>query len=640
VAPLARIRALKRRHAFAPGLPMENTLNYQFNYGAQPAPAMPLRIDPTAPLFASEDGMVASLSSHECIFVAKRTGESHVMTFQVLQALDQCREFRTLDEHIARIQSTISGLNGKRDEIKRVLDSLAQRRLLVSDQQFFELARSAPLQAAPMRAVFIRACDRPAQLEQLLRSLTDYERRFRAGRHYIVLDDSVLPAHVNEQRDLLREFARTTGCKSSYVGLAERTKLIEKLVRARPQSREVVARLLLREAHPHAQRFGGGRGLNMALLLGAGARLAVLDDDLRLPLKRPDYARQGLDANPGAFQVARFYPSMEEALRDGNEIEQDPFELHLEACGQPLGALARYPLERAALRGMNMTRLDLLSSSSRAVTTHQGTYGSARTENATWLYSLDDESRARFWQDRASYLRNIEAQFVWHGVAQARALEVAGFTPFTMDNSRLLPCTNPVGRGEDSLASALTRYCHPDAIAFELPEAIGHAQETARKRSDKTQSADLPRVNHFLRDYVQRQFGLFKAADTTQRLSLLANVLRDLAGASAADRVAHLREYLGYVRANTIDRLQHQLEAATSAPVYWQADVRSIVQANAKVLLSNVPPRLGDWPEELDESGCATALAGELTAMADALEHWPGLWQHAAEQGEKLLTGL
>src|SRR5262252_3445318 len=136
---------------------MESSLNYQFNYGVQPSPAAPLRVDPNAPVFASEDGMVASLSSHECIFVAKRSGEPHVMTFQVLQALDQCREFRSLDEHIARIQSTIAGLSGKRDEIKRVLDSLAARRLLVSDQQFVERMRSNRVEQAGMRAVFIRA---------------------------------------------------------------------------------------------------------------------------------------------------------------------------------------------------------------------------------------------------------------------------------------------------------------------------------------------------------------------------------------------------------------------------------------------------------------------------------------------------
>ena len=87
----------------------------------------------------------------------------------------------------------------------------------------------------------------------------------------------------------------------------------------------------------------------------------------------------------------------------------------------------------------------------------------------------------------------------------------------------------------------------------------------------------------------------------------------------------HLREYLSYERADIIDRLQHQLDAAPEAPVYWQADVRAIVQANAKALLAKTPPRLGDWPEDIDDNGCASALAAELNGMADALEHWPAL---------------
>ncbi|HEY8011058.1 MAG TPA: hypothetical protein VIE67_08680, partial [Rudaea sp.] len=231
-------------------------------------------------------------------------------------------------------------------------------------------------------------------------------------------------------------------------------------------------------------------------------------------------------------------------------------------------------------------------------------------------------------------------QHIWYGVAQARVLEVSGFTPFAMDNSQLLPCTNPVGRGEDSLHGALMRYCHPDALTLELPEAVGHVQESARKRSDRTMSVYAPRVNYFLRDYVQRQFGLFKAADPGQRLRFLAEVLRDLAGATAADRIAHLREYLSYARADVIDRLQHQLEGAADAPVYWQADVRAIAESNAKALLAKAPPRLADWPEDIDAAGCASALAGELGGLADALEHWPALWQHAAEQGEKLLGTL
>ncbi|HEX6834266.1 MAG TPA: hypothetical protein VF132_12090 [Rudaea sp.] len=620
---------------------MENSLNYQFNYGPMPVSGLSPRVDPNAPMYASEDGLVASLSSQECIFQVKRSGEPHVMTFQVLQALDQCREFRTLDEQVARIQSTIAGLADKRDEIKRVLDSLVTRKLLISDAAFIQRLTQAKARAqAPFRAVFIRACDRPAQLAQLLASLTEYERRHRANRHYVVLDDSVLPAHVNEQRDLLREFARTTGCKAGYFGAAERKKLVDRLVKAVPQAKAVIPMLLAREAHPHAQRFGGGRGWNLALLLSAGARLALLDDDLRLPLKRLDSARPGLDPDPKALPFAHFYSNMEEALTSGSEVAADPFEADLAVCGQSLGA-AGYAIDRNALRGLNLSRLDLLDGDARIVATHHASYGSSRTETGLWLYQLDPASSREFWSDRAAYLRNVDAQHVWHGVDQARVIEVAGFTPFTMDNGQLLPCTNPVGRGEDGLAGALTRYCCPDALVFDMPEAIGHVQEAARKRADKTLAAHLPRVNHFLRDYVQRQFGLFKAADPGQRLRFMADVLRDLAGASVSDRVAHLHEYLSYVRADIIDRLQHQIEASTDAPVYWQADARAIVESNAKALLAHsAPPRLGDWAEDIDANGCAAALSEELRSMADALECWPALWQHAAEQGEKLLTAL
>ena len=65
---------------------MQTTLNYQITYPPQAAPRPAAVADPNAPLYASEDGLVASLSSQECIFQIKRSGETHVMTFQVLQA--------------------------------------------------------------------------------------------------------------------------------------------------------------------------------------------------------------------------------------------------------------------------------------------------------------------------------------------------------------------------------------------------------------------------------------------------------------------------------------------------------------------------------------------------------------------------
>jgi hypothetical protein len=620
---------------------MATNFSFHATYPMQPTALGSRSVDPDAPLYASEDGSVASLSSQECIFLNKRSGETHVMTFQVLQAMDQCREFRSLDEHIARIESTIAGLAGKREDVRRVLDSLIQRGLLVSDSTFLNrLDRTPDEEPAAMRGVFIRACDRPEQFSRLITSLTEYERQHRAGRRYFVLDDSSLAAHANEQRDVLREFARGTGCKVHYFGRSETAKLAERLCKETSCASGAVHRLLLRDAHPHAQRFGGGRGWNLAMLLSAGARMALLDDDLLLPLRRPEHARPGMDPNPLVRQTAKFLPNMEQALRAGEEVHDDPFELHLRACGRGVGRLLAtdYTIDRNALRGINMGRLDLYTARAHVVSTQAASYGSSRSAFGLWLYQLEGEARAEFWRDRESYLRNCEAQSIVQGTTQAQVMAVAGYTPLTIDNSRMLPCSNPVGRGQDSLAGAVTRFCHPEAVSLTLPEAIGHVQESARNRSRRTLAEHVPHVNYFLRDFVQRQFDMFHAEDPGTRMQLLAQILRDLAGASERYRIAHLREYLSYARADLIDRIQHQIEAAKDAPVYWQADAREIVQANAKAMLANRAPRLSDWAEDIDEVGCARALAQECEMLAECLESWPVLWQHAEDQGDKLLA--
>lgn len=621
---------------------MSNELGYEINYGSLAvAPAQP-RPDPDAPLYASEDGVVASLSNNECIFLVRRSGDTHVMTFQVLQALDQSREFRTLDEHAARILATIPGLQAQRDGVTRVLESLTTRGLLVSDRDFIQrVAAATPREPAPLRAVFIRACDRPEQLARLLESLADYERRTRANRHYVLLDDSTARDAINRHRDLLREFARATGCKLTYVGAAERARLIERVVRAVPQAAMVLPQLLADAGG--GDRFGGGRAWNTALLLSAGARFVMLDDDHRLPLRRLDDARDGLDPNPSAPPTTQFYRNIDNALGAGEEIDRDPFELHLEAVGRPLGTLAasaRYAIERTSLRGLPLSRLDHLRGDAPVLASLHGSYGSSRTESGAWLYRLPAAERAEFTRDRDGYLRNVEAGSIWYGYRQARATTAGTFTPFAFDNSVLLPCTNPLGRGEDALFARVMALCHPGALMLELPVAIGHVQESQRKRSPRTLAAHTPRFNYFIGDFVQRQLPEFNAADPAQRLGLLAAHLRDIGAASEAGRLRQLREYLAYARADLIEHMQGQYDSAPDAPVYWQADVRSIIEANGRALIAKAPPRLGDWPADADDAASARLLREDTTRLAAAYDAWPALWTHAREQGERLLGAL
>jgi len=204
----------------------------------------------------------------------------------------------------------------------------------------------------------------------------------------------------------------------------------------------------------------------------------------------------------------------------------------------------------------------------------------------------------------------------------------------------MLPCTNPLGRGEDALFSRVVELCHDGALMLELPVAIGHVQETQRKRSTQTLAAHVPRFNYFVADFVRRQLPEFNAEDPAQRLSLLAAHLRDVGGASDRGCVRQLQDYLAYTRADLIERLQGQYDAAPDAPVYWQADVRTIIQENGKALIAKAPPRLGDWPEGIDETACANLLRKETTELAAAYEAWPSLWSCAREQGARLLGAV
>lgn len=620
---------------------MNRTPEFQVSYGNTNFAATPRRPSPDAPLYAAVDAMVAPLSSDEFAFISKDSGERQVLSHHVLQTMDQCREFRSLDEHVARVAAVVPGLT-QHERIRKGLEGLAASGLLVSDSNYLAGLERAP-ESAPrsLHAIYIRACDRPAQLRLLLNSLADYERKFRAARLIVLLDDSVEESNRDLNRDLLREFARAVGNPVSYVGPAERVKLRERLLKIVPAAKDSLEWLL--DRGKRTRRAGGGRSWNLALLLSAGRMFAMLDEDFRFPLRRHADTRDGLEPNPAQAASARFYRRLDDALAAGEEDAQDPFELHLAVCGDRLGAaLGRdeYRLDRNSLRGINLGRLEHLRGDARVLYSLNGTCGSSGAESALWLYHLDADSRAEFWGDRDAYLRNVEAQSLWYGCLRAKPAPTAYFSPFLFDNRELLPCTNPDGRGEDGLASAATRFSRQESIVMHLPTAIGHAQEAARKRSEVTMAAHTPRFNHFLRDHVSNQGNLSRASDPARRLALLGEMVGDVAAADTATLGGMLDEYLSFVRADVVERLQNQFEMLSDAPVYWQADVRMIVRNNGNALLAHGAPRLGDWPEDIDATACAEAARGELNDMAQAWRSWPAVWQAAREQGDRLLAGL
>jgi hypothetical protein len=605
-------------------LPVEFT----FNLGAHPQAA---KVAPL--LYASVPGRASALGNDEVVFLDQTSGRTHVMTAQVLGAMDQCRQFKPLDAHVQAIVAAQPALAGQQTAVRRVLEGLAARGLLLTDQQLAtRFAAVAAEPEAPFAGAFIRACNRPRQLRRLLDSLVEYERGFGAKRRYVVIDDSDEPSARAEHRRLLEAFARETGAETALFDHGKWNELVHAL-EAGPIGPGGSARSLLWHG-PEAR--GGGAGMNLALLLSAGSRVALLDDDFVLPLHRHPNYRPGLlfDARGWA---AHTYADVESALRSGEVVATDPFALHLSMCGQRLGRIVQSvpgcELGGGPLFGLDLSRNGLLDPQRRVLATLNGHRGQSGAESLGWLFLLPAAARAATSRDRDTFLASLEDPAVWYGTAGHTVSARGNYTPFCIDNSRLMPCTNPVGRGEDVLFASLASLMHRDDVVIDLPFAIAHQQEGVRDRKASLGRAERPGSVKCFADFANDVAPGLRAADPGERLAGMAFRLRDLAAGSDADLQGYLSEYLAYRRSRMIDALQRSLASAGDVPEGWALEVKRLIEANARALSEGGTARLAGWPEDADAASCAARFRDEARSLAARLDTWPALWGWGREHG-------
>ncbi len=597
---------------------------------------------PPGPLFAAASGIVMSLGPDECIYRLRADGSQHVMTHQVFEALHLCRAFRSLDEHAAVVAQGVQGMAGRTDVVRQVLDNLVARQLMLSGEGYLAaLAQDADANPAPLRAVFIRANDRPTGLRALAADLLANELAHRAGHRYVVLDESRDAANLRSNAETLARFAQDAGVRVDHFDANRWRATLDRLVRARPEAGDSLRWLLARE--PDATpRLGDGTARNLATLLGAGARIALIDDQTRLPLRSAPDAMAGLDLATGSAMPVRFYDDVQAALAAGTEVAGDPFNAQLDWCGQSLGhLLARNPQlmpDRTALAGVEPASLPHLDAGSHIASTINGVRGDAAGAGRDWLFLLEGDSRVQFWSDRERYLRHLDGASVWFGPRRPRLLDQAQHAPFLLDASRMSPPTLPDAARGDLLAGMLTRAMWPHSVVLHSACTLGHQGQPGPRRPGSAGQADTPGLASLLTDLLSSRLDDIRAESPTRRLRSVANTIGDLAAASPAKRADMLAEYLAFARSDLVARLQASFLAAEDPPVYWQADVRELITVNGRALTDGGAPRLDGWPESLDTpQSCADRFARELDRFAVALDAWPAVWQHALEQGPRLL---
>ncbi len=155
---------------------------------------------------------------------------------------------------------------------------------------------------------------------------------------------------------------------------------------------------------------------------------------------------------------------------------------------------------------------------------------------------------------------------------------------------------------------------------------MGHIQTSKRERSGFNHIARRPNFNNFVADYVFSILNNIYTNDVNIRYASIKASIDDLRSSSDQSLMNRLNEYMTKTRSNLVHSLQEIYDEVPNAPIYWQADVREIIQANGKAVKTNQAPVLTDWDESMDAQACVAKARHDLKEIVSAMEVWPKLW--------------
>jgi len=586
-----------------------------------------------APLLASVAASANALGNTEAVLRENDSGKTAVMTVQALEAMDLCREFKSLDQHVQTVCRSLKGLQGQEAAVRNVLNNLRERGLLIEAQAWLATLSVQPqTTVSRFRTIIIRTADRSACVQRLLHGLRAHEQRWRSNHRYVLVDISRDPTEHASNAGALSEFTAATGCRALHFDRAQIARRLRELQAELPEHSESLAYLLDAERYPIGYHGAYGVSLNWANLLASGERFVLLDDDYLLPIRLHPNWQRGLRFTRQPA-IDGLFASLEDALGQGVELDQDPLVMHAEICGHGLGHLLSQQealrLRPADLRGLAPSHLPALRGDSRVIASCQGHRGDTGGMGLNWLLLQPPEVLKAQLADPQFYRGQVQRPTLWSGSAHFQLVDRRDLPPFMIDASRRLPPVPPVGRGEDAFFATCLEAVNPDALTVELPLAIGHQRPSVPDRSGAFDRPSTPVAAQLLASQLRSWANDLRGHDSDRRLAVLGAQLADLASMSTHEASAYLEGYLIEHRANLVAAMQACHQAAENPPAHWVADLTAQIEANGRALTAGGAARLSEWPEDLDREQAAERFRGYVLPMARSMQSWAAICEVA-----------
>ena len=500
-----------------------------------------------------------------------------------------------------------------------LLEELRRHELLIDEASILRKAREASSgQIAPLESLFIRSSGRPRALARALQSLAPFAHGLK---RCIILDDTRKQHDRAAIDQVLERLRPQLNCTLIHFRREHRSGLVEHLAQAAGANPE---RLRWFVEAPDDRMDGYGCGINLALLLSAGQRFLLLDDDATL---------EAFDSNTtSAPALSMFHMLAGSGIESENlaaeNIELDPIAAHEQVLGRTAGEIDGPP-QSIDLASPEM--LLWLEHAGSIRFTSNGVYGDPGTRQPHWLYCQSPDALSP-WQGIETYQQSLHCRQSIRRESGPRI--IINYSTMTttltgIDNSKPLAPTLPFSVGEDTTLGELVRYTDPGSLLHAAPWMLGHGPETPRHWTREDAATPMNHnVGTFFKHMLINDAWSRSSRSSDARMQSLGALMNDIAQAERGDLKHELLRQTMECRAGLCQTLESKREQ-------W-SDSRHVVEDIDRMLNTN---RGEHWHPNDDPDADLASIRRLAEGYAAGLNDWLAAWQAARQCSVEKLLG-
>lgn len=585
----------------------------------------PVSLPPTDDVYRMADLALFAGDEHTVLAYSRTTQHLQTLRADIVDLLTQCREFKTLDEHIQSYCRGRQASLATMRSMRRSLQQLAEQGYLVSRRSSLEQLRklSAPATASRIATIGFPTCGRVATLQRGITSFLEHCRRFGRANDIVVVDDSPDSGTQRAYREMLVRLQSEYGVACAYAGPAEKQAFAERLASSADLPVDVVQFVCVGSPEYGVTTVGANR--NALLLHTIGEIIFSADDDIVCrPAAAPD-RQPGLrlhsQRNPLDVWV---FPNREAAGAAVEPADDDILALHEQWIGADIGScLAQSADQPLAIDESDPRFLRRLSQrSGRIGLTLNGTLGDCSWDNPHFFLFQRATTFQRLTHSEQAYEAARASREMVQAVTQVTLAEHAD-PMFAMcmglDNRELLPPFTPLGRAEDVGFGALLSRCFDRTHALHLPWTLLHAPTDARGFSAQAMFSLGP--GNLIPSLVN-QFDPGFAQSPVDRLNKLGRHIEELGRLPQHSFAEFMRLHVMENMSALIAALEERLHAREAPPAFWVQHARSVIALAREHAVAPVE-QLYTLP------GGHEVMQRLLLRYGQALQWWPAIVEAA-----------